>query len=500
MAVGSVPSRGPSNLLHLDSLTKLGISAPDAKKIREEILKKAPESVDQFNYVPASELSKYGLKLQLPPALLERIDRATSRSTTAPIVATLDPAGYPSPTLRQSEARVFAAGAGQPTEAQLAPYQASLSSLISTLRSEGKIMGEADLLDVVRRFGPRLTSHPTIDGGLSLAQVDQLSALLAGGKLPAHTERDAVMDLSSKHRLLAEKNGIKFFHQQGYEGFTIERAAPNKAGEATFSVHATKKDKVLVSVPEGCSLLIVDKDGSERGALLKAQKRTILGKEERVVEIDRSMIYPSGTTLGGSPKLPPFSLRVLDSAGKTVADQNIAFAPQPLPFSNEVLRGSLGYQSAPADEVSRWAMDHAAPKGSENKTPVGRRPQFRLNDGAISGDRLLITKDEGSFAVTDFLQLLSPPRHTPQSFARNGATYTLKSEQLPDLDDKNDARLSGSIKSSAGEVVSLDRNAKKPLQATWGLGGISVFGKDGALKAQFDPLDPTQEINHKRKS
>jgi len=500
MAVGSVPSGGASNLLHLDSLTKLGISAPDAKKIREEVLKKAPEAVDEYNYVPVSTLKQYGKDLKLAPALLERIEQANAKSQTPPMVAAIDQAAFPNATLGQSEPRIFAAGSGQATEAQLAPYKASLGSLVSALRNEGKIMGEPDLLDVVQRFGPRLTKHPTVDGGLSLTQIDQLSAILAGGILPAHTERDAVMNLSSTHRILGEKNGIKFFHQQGYEGFTIQRTPPNKAGEAGFSVHAFKKDKVLVSVPEGCSLLIIDKNGSERGALLKAQKRTIMGKEERVVEIDRSMVYPWGTSLGPHPTHPAFTVRVLDNAGKTVADQNIAFGREPAPYSNEVLKGSFGYQAAPADERSRWAMDYAAPKGSKNATPVGRRPVFKLNDGAIAGDRLVITKDEGSFAVTDLLQLLSPPRRTPQSFARNGATYTLKSEQLVALDEKNEGRLTGSLISSSGDAVSLDRDPRRTLQADWGLGGISVRGGDGALKAQFDPLDPTQEINHKRKS
>lgn len=492
--------------LHLDSLQKLGFDKRTADQIRSEVQKKDGEAIDPFNYVPVSVLRQHAQQLGSPDQLAH-LTLALKLEPAAPALTTkTDLTAYPSATTSASEPRVFAAAGGQLTAAELAPYQKQLSSLAASLVKQGKLAAPLDLsanVDaaalqaILQNHASALRHHPSSQEGLTTIQIETLGKTVASRLLPEHTERDAQLRLDSKHTLLGEQAGVKFFHQQGYEGFSIQRTGPSadRPGESGFVVHGFKTDRILVSLPPGHALLIIDSDGNERAAHLKPSTKNVLGNKESVVEIDRNMVEPFGQR--DRIRAPSFTVKVLDSSGNAVASQRLAFGPAAPPISNELARGSFGYQrhDSASDEAGRWILDRGVPQGSSNTTPVGRRPSFSLKDGPEQCDRLLIQKDGQSFAVSDLLQLLSPPKRTAQAFAGRDRTYVLEPRNATSLDDPRESRLGGSLKTSLNDAISFDPALHATQQARWGIGGISVYGTDGALRARFDPLDSSQDKN-----
>ncbi|MFO0728943.1 MAG: hypothetical protein U1E65_34505 [Myxococcota bacterium] len=490
-----------SSRLYFDSLTKLGLPPTVAKKLKEEVQKNASNDVDFFNYVPLSTLRTYGEKLQIPKTDLDRLFEALAPSTSPAISAKLDLTAFPKAQLANGPAKTYpAAPGGSLSPAELQPYKASLESLLKApIPAEG--LKASELQAILQKDAGKLRFHPSAANGLILSQIDQLKTLVASKSLPQHTEQDAEISLRSNRKLLVEKGGAKFFHQQGWSDFSLVRTTGKTPGTSGFVVHAFQKEKIVVTLPPDCSLILIDADGNERAGHLKPRKREIGGKVEDVVEIERNQVTPFGSRDHG--KKSPFTVRILDKAGKPLTDQLLSFGEAPPPYSKEIAHGSFTYQSTSTSESERWTLDNGVPAGSSNKTPVGRRPAFSLDDGKVRGDRLVIEQDGERYPVSDLLQLLAPPKRTTQAFTVGAATYSLEPASIVSVDDNPENRLGATIRSShnssarstSASSVTFDPSLFNTEQARWGIGGITITGTDGTVKGQFDPLDPGQDKN-----
>lgn len=501
--------------LHLESLVKLGIDRATAGALKASLEKSDVEAIDPFAYVPVAVLARHAERLG-KPELAPILRSALSVTKSPPLVAKSDPSAYPAASVSASAPRPFGPGANTLEPRELAPYVAALESLVGALVKQGKL--EAGALDprapvdasalaaVLSRHAGSLRNHPTLETGLTGQQVEALQRLVASKALPAHTERDVELNLDSKHRLLVDRAGVKVYLQQGWEGFSLRRTAPEPgdSGASGFSLHGFKRDALLIAVPEGHSLLVVDAEGHERAARLPTKSRALLGEQVKVAELTRGMVEPSGSR--DRVWNPSFTVKVLDPSGKPVLEQALAFDQVPSWTSNEVARGAFGYQPRPealGDDVARWILDHGAPAGSKNGTPVGRRPAFALGEAA--GDRLLVKRDGEAFPVHDLLQLLAPPKRAAQAFtaapARGGppVTYTLRDANgTAHVDEPERGRLPIALAASDGKSLTFDPDLHQTLQARMGLGGITVYERDGSVRARFDPLDPAQDRNAAR--
>lgn len=487
--------------LHMSSLAKLGFDRSTSNQLRGSIDKSADaEKLDPSDYVPLTVLKTHAQRLGIPPVLLGRLDGVLATRGTTPIKAEVDVASFPKAQLSLSDGQRFEAGQGDPvTSQELSAYRPSLEALFERAGKAEWVGADEipskQLQDFLREHSSRLKSSPDTRTGLTPPQIDKLISIVCGKSAPAHTERDLRVRVDSNFKLLHEKAGARVYQKDAYEGFSVKRTR-----DSQFVLHAIKTSVISVAVPPGHSLVIVDAEGNERGGKLPAKKTPVDGTAENLVDITRTMVEPESRR--GRIWDPSFTVKVIDAEGTAVMEQAIAFGQVPSWTSNEIARGRFSYQPYDASEASaRFVLDNAAPRGSRNSVPLGRRPQFEGGDNS-GCDRLVIQRDGDSFAVADLFDLLRPAKGQTQAFSggEGKRRYLLADDSRVSrsLDDPDRGwRPSAKLTSSVGDSFTFDPSLSQSSQARLGIGGITVLGA-GNNGVRFDPFDPSQDLNNRK--
>ncbi|MBI4814905.1 MAG: hypothetical protein HY791_01525 [Deltaproteobacteria bacterium] len=499
--------------LHLDSLQKLGLDRAARDQIAKSIEKSSDGAkVDPFNYVPLSVLARHAEKLGHGDFATRIRSALTVKPANAAKTKT-ELTSFPTPKTSLGVGVTRAAGSGSIAPAELASYSGPLGALLTSLAKQGVAVPDlsgsvnaTDLAKVLSEHKHRLTHLPSSDKGLTRAQVDTLTTLVASRLAPPHEERSVSVTLDSTYRKMAEgtgaASGIGVYQKNQYEGFFVRRTE-GANGKPGFVLSGFKSDRIAVALPKDCSLLVVDSQGNERAAKLPRTDATIDGKKLSTVEISRTLVEPDSKNRVFDPA---FSIKVLDPKGAILFEQALAFDKVATWTSNELVRGTFDYKRSAKDELDRFVLDNAVPPGSKSATPIARRPSFSIDGVEGQGDRLSIQRDGQSFALDDLAMLLAPPKRATQAFAPEPKfgpklTYELRDDPRtsPHLDDHNGG-LGVAITNSQGKKAAFDSSLFQSLQARVGVGGVTITSPEGTELARFDPFDPSQDKNRRTKA
>ncbi len=303
---------------------------------------------------------------------------------------------------------------------------------------------------------------------------------------PGHTSRDVQVNLDSNYTALDGGTGageVGVFQKRMIEYMTVKR--DKTRGE--FTMHAFEADKLVVTVPPGATVLLLDSGGNQTGARIRPQATKIGEQSLPGVSISRSMVQPPDRkmyTTGAQ-----FGVRVIDKEGAVLYERNLSFDKKASQTSKRIFSGKLEAQQSP-DPALTELWDQYRPDARANPVGVGQRPSFTV-DGQ-TGDRVRIQRDGKNFDLNQWVQFLAAPRHSKQAFKVDKGFVQLEpsNKSHRELDDPEyDATAGGRLKDSHGHGITFDRSLHMTRQARWGSQGLQVLDSGmRAVQATFDPL------------
>lgn len=482
----------PSQKLQLSTLSNLGVPKGQLDQIRDRLHKTddfavngqdqvALGAVEQAAKSVEAHLAKTGQRyVPLPAAALHRIlakvpgdtlKIALDKPFATAQVSAAEPVSHASTLDAPVSAKAFGAAAEsvqdylQKLDQDLA---AALEAGTSTVGQLGTALGTPEARS---RLGNKLEG-----------------ALQALGKVggPAHTSQDVAVNLDSKFNHLdgdTKTGSIGIYQKQMIEWMNVKR--DKEPGQ--FTMHAFENDKLVVTIPPGATVIMLDGAGNQQGARVRPERTEIGDETHSAVTISRTMIqHPNRKMFAQDPQ---FGVRVIDKGGEVLYERNMAFDAKGSNTSKRIFSGQLQARPSPdADLAEAW--DHYTPDGRSNPAGVGERPIFTV-DGK-SGDRVRIERDGKTFDLAKWSQLLSPPRGNRQTFKTSKGFVHLNPPNSSDveLDGGSYSPTAGAkLRDSHGHGVTFDRSLFNTQQAHWGSQGLRIF--DGSMRTVtggFDPL------------
>lgn len=482
----------PSQKLQLDLLRSLGMPNEQVAEIRDQLHRTDQLAVDGAGQVALGTLEGAAraveahlkasgqryvplpsevLRTLLAPIEGDRLEVPLGAPFPTPTVVGAEPVAHGA----KLDAPVDARALGPHAEAVLAFSKKAAPDLHAKLEAGPAPLGE--LARALGTDGARAMLGPRLD-----EVMDTLGRL--GG--PAHTSRDVQVDLSSKYSHLdgsAEPGQIGVFQKRMLEHLSVKRDTE----KGQFSLHGFERDKVVITVPPGATVLLLDAKGNQTGARIRPRAETIDGAKHQAVTVDRSMVqHPDRKMYETAPK---FGVRVIDKAGSVLYEKNLAFDRREPQTSKKILTGTFEAQPSPEPELAElW--DHFRPDARANPAPVGERPKLTV-DGE-SGDRVRVQRDGKTFDLSRLVQFMAPPRARPQAFKIEGRFVKLdpRGSNHKELDDTDyDPTAGWKLLASDNRGITFDRSLSQTRQAHWGCRGLRIFeiGMRKVLGA-FDPV------------
>lgn len=481
-----------SQKLQLDLLRTLGVPNDQVGEIRDQLHKTDQLAVNGNNQVALGTLERAARAVEAHLAKAGQrfvpLPTETLRALLAPVSGdTLQielGAPFPEPQTRLGEAvehpaqldvAVQAKALGQDAEAVARLLGKVAPNVAADLEA-----GRAKLADLAKALG-------TEEGRAALGpKLDVVMSAL--GKLggPGHTSQDVQVDLSSKYSHLdgsSEAGQIGVFQKRSLQYLTVKRDKT----KGQFSLHGFERDKVVVTVPPGATVIMLDGAGNQTGARMRPKPQTIDGAKHSGVEISRSLVqHPDRQMYETNPR---FGVRVIDKSGAVLYERKMTFDRREAHTSKRILTGSFEAQPSP-DAALAELWDNYQPDGRNNPAPVGERPRFTV-DGQ-SGDRLRLMRDGKNMDVARLVQLLAPPKSATQAFKVDKRFVQLESRNTSEkeLDAPDyDPTVSGRLRGSDSRGITFDRSLSQTRQAHWGSRGLRIF-EIGMRKVlgTFDPV------------
>lgn len=395
-----------------------------------------------------------------------------------------DPVDFPVPAVTQGadrvhsgrlDASVSGSDFGKDQEAVTRFLQQTDPALAERLEAGSATVGEL----------ARALSDPKAMGRLGYAHETALASLGRKGG-PEHTARDVEVDLGSKYTRLDGQGGVELFQKRSLDWLTAKR--DRQPGQ--FTVHGFERDALVVTVPKGARVLVLDGAGHQHGARAYPKKVTIDGEERLGVTIDRSLVQHPDRPRVSDPEL---AVKVIDGQGELLYERAVKFSAKEARTSTRIFSGSLAAQPSPDPTIAEF-WDHFVPDRS-NPAPVGQRPRFEV-DGA-TGDRLRIRRDGQTFDLSRLHQFLEPPRSTKQFFKIDKGVVELdyQNTNRKTLDDPGYEQTASGKLRMGSRGFTFDRSLSLTRQARWGARGIELF--DETMRhplGRFDPLDPDASL------
>jgi hypothetical protein len=481
----------------LGLLSRFGVASDQISTLRDRIHEGEKKrtgdqfAVDVYGRVTLGTLDRYAKELGVAVPM-DALRALVAPAKTTAITVPFDPRGFPEPRVSFSEPRTFASKPGPvqltskdlPSASSLEPF---LDAAVRTklLASRPNLSGSGIEASELRRI---LTDgYGLARQSLTPEQIESLLLAASSKDGPAHTERDGVVDLSSRFQRLGGGAGVELYKKSAWEGISLHRQSGNK-----FSVSGFPVDKVVVVLPKGASLFLQNSEGDQTGLRIPAKQMEIDGKMVRAVEIDRAMVRPFGGQ--ANAKSTPFTVKVLDADSAPIFEQALQFHDQQSWTSKTIAEGTIGYRQKPEDVADRH-YTHFVPSPKTNSSPVGERPLFHLGQNSPDCDQLLFKRDGETFAVNRFKQLLYPPKGSTQTIpAKLGAekqgVYQLAAASIQALDSPDyDPEKSIRIKSSYGHPATMNLSLSQTDYLEWTYRGATVYAAGTRTpKAELDPL------------
>ncbi|MCB9645984.1 MAG: hypothetical protein H6730_05200 [Deltaproteobacteria bacterium] len=481
----------PSQKLQLPLLRTLGLPEDQVSQIRDQLHRTNDLLVNGAGQVTISAVEQAAAAVEAAGikagARLVPFPAEAVRKLLAPVGGDLLkvglPADFPVPSLSARAAvehpdtlgaEVGPAALGSAAEAAQAFLQKAAPELAQRL-----IDGKATVGDLGRALGTQ-EARAALGEKLDVA----LTALGKAGA-PAASARDLVVNVDSRFSKLDGAGEVAVFQRRYLDHLSVKRDKDPVGG---FTVHGFERDDVLVTVPKGATVVLMDGAGNQQGAYLRPSTVEIEGAKHNAVTISRSLVqHPDAKAY---TRDPTFGVRVIDAQGEVLYERSLQFDKGEAWTSKRVFSGRLEHQPAPEPALTAlW--DHAVPDPRANPAPLGERPLFQL-EGQPSGDRVRIQRDGKSFDLSRLVQFLAPPKAAKQDFRVGGTVVSLEprsSNSTALTDGEYDPTAGGKLRTSHGHGITFDPSLFQTRQARWGSEGITVY-EVGMRKplATFDPL------------
>jgi hypothetical protein len=305
---------------------------------------------------------------------------------------------------------------------------------------------------------------------------------------PAYTECDAHLGLDSKLQRIDGSGPIDVYKKSMFEHLFLRRGADGES----FSLNGFKTEKLVIPLPKGHSVYLVDQNGDQRGLSLPVRKMTVNGETVSAVEISRSMIRPSGS----EPWLKnACTIRVVDADKQPVHEGHYEFNRTVGERSQKIYSGKMGYQTKPdvtQGELSDEHFAEFAPSPRNNPAGAGERPRFTLDGHKGDFDQLIIERDGMKMPVNRLIQFGYPPKGQPQALrAEGGGRVILNhvSTTANELDSGEYNPLAGvRVRDSFGKNITFNAELSNTTQARWDHRGLQT--RINGKLVTVDPLTP----------
>ncbi len=482
----------PSQKLQLSILSNLGVPKGQLDQIRDQLHETDDTAVNGMGQVSISaveraaksveaHLEKTGQRyVPLPAAAMHRILSKVPGDT---LKIALDKP-FATAEVRSADPVVHASTLDAPVSGKaLGTAAQSVQDYLQKLDEDLAAALEAGTATV----GQLATALGTPEARSHLgAKLD--TALQGLGKVggPAHTSQDVAVNLDSKFTHLdgdTKAGSIGIFQKRMIESMTVKR--DKESGQ--FTLHAFENDKLVVTVPPGATVIMLDGAGNQKGARVRPERTQIGEETHNAVTISRSMIqHPDRKMFAQDPQ---FGVRIIDKSGDVLYERNMAFDAKASNTSKRVFSGQLHSRPSPETNMAE-AWDHFNPDGRSNTAGVGERPIFTV-DGQ-TGDRVRIERDGKNFDLGQWSQFLAPPRSNRQTFKTSKGFVHLNppNTSAVELDGGAYSPTAGAkLRDSHGHGVTFDRSLHQTQQAHWGSQGLRIF--DSSMRrvtGAFDPL------------
>ncbi len=465
----------------LDSLQRFGLSRADfasfTDQLREKETKENRELLDDAGRLTVSALDTFATEFSVAIPT----DRIRAALKPVPGATRLPKTAFPEAKASVGEARTHAARPGDPE----IPYAdlGRFSGLVDFLRSKPEDGNSIPASQLLRRLwdgvaGAHRTMFPAV--------IEAATVFAASAAGPAHTERDGTIDVSSIFTPLAEsKDGAKV-----YKRAYLDRFFPRLSkGGGAVELHAFQNESIVVTVPKGGSVFLVDGKGDQTAAFLRPQKMNVDGVDVQAVEIGPGIAGREGIFRDVGPSV---TLKVLDESGNPTLEKSFTFNGGIGRFSTKLWTAPIGYQDLAGSGLEPVHFDHYVPSATDNKVPLGQRPRITI-DGQDT-DRLKIVRDGKAFTIDRLLQLLDPSgkkTYVNQEPGKKGVVF-LERRSGRSIDDADyDPIQLARVTTSFGHGSSFDPGLSQSKHARIGSQGVTVY-ETGTRKpvARFDPLAP----------
>ncbi len=499
--VKAAPAVPFSARLHVDLLADLGVPRDKLGELKEA-LARDDLALDHFAGVDYGKLRRTAETIGVP--LPHTLARAIAPSTEPPTRLTADPALYPSPKIEVSapvahEARAAAPldraaldalgpgrGAGARVQRILDAMAARGVDGAAVKLSEQSIAPDA-LLELLDTKGGAVRDT-ILASDLRLARE---TALSAWG--PAHRSQDAAIDLSSNFvpldRGTGAAEGVRVQQKASWRHLSLSRGSDGKS----WSLHGFRTESLVVELPPGAKLVVIDAAGHQRQHGLRPQKMSVGDGTASAVELDASMIKPFADD---KRSRLDFTLKVIDAGGEVLFEKPYAFNPETGRTSKKILEGGLGTARLPEDggvDDRRFAA--YVPDAAQNPVGLGRRPQLTLAGRDETVERLRFRRDGDKIAdVDDLMSFLRPPggKQTIKVPGKGAVTLSRNSASENALDHpEHDPTRGLSLYASTGSArISFNPELTESRYARWDQRGLAMYTNalSATPQAVVDPL------------
>ncbi len=293
--------------MDLNLLGKLGTSRADLAEIKQALDAKPSLELDSYRGTSLGDIRGVAkqLGIELPEARLKAV---LGPPQGKPTLIDSKALGYPEPAVKSG------------------PSTHHSAQMDVTLTADQLGAAKAKVLEYLEKTAPDLKSALEGDGASLKVLTEHLASAearkklggkdfqttllaLAKGRGPEHTSQDALLDFNSKFKLLAgsAEPGQAGVHQKAQlEHFSLYRL---RDGDS-FKLEGFTTDKVLVTVPPGGSVVILDGLGDQKGRYMPLKSLKVGDQQHKGVELSRSLVrHPDAAPWQPDPQ---FSIRVLD--------------------------------------------------------------------------------------------------------------------------------------------------------------------------------------------
>lgn len=405
--------------------------------------------------------------------------------------------------------------AGDVLESKLTePFPSPAVSAQAAVRHEGGLDAKVPagtLSEAADRQLARLAPEVHARAATGDATVEQIAAALGsdearkalGGKalseamttlakvgVPEHVSRDLDVNLDSHFTQLdgsPAPGEIGLYQKRGLEHLFVRQNA-----ERGITVHGFEVDSLVVTVPKGARVVLLDKDGDQRGGGWRGSPTQIGDQSHQAVEISRSVVQPSSERMYQSA--PSFGLRVVGADGNVLYEKQLRFDAKEARTSKRIFSAELEARRAPSPELAEL-YDHAGGDARGKITPFGERP--RLTMGGEEGDRIQIRRDGQTFSISSMSQLLGAHGFKDKAFkiSQGRLIASTKSSNDAELDRASYVPTANvKLRTSSGRGVTFDSKLSQTLQAHMGCRGLRVYdGGRSNLIGEVDPFAPEEK-------